>query len=168
VLQAQRVSNGARQVADLARGARARAMGRGSAMLLRWSAGAPGDSQESQQVTIREAIVGSGGGMYRPATSCFQTNWQGTSNSRFVGGVHLKAEKFQPSTAKFYDPKGTIRTFAEICFTPRGRTFIRYSAGGAFESLNGVPRIEIRHTETTRQRFVVLPPNGAARLVTRL
>ncbi|MFP6686302.1 MAG: type II secretion system protein GspH [Polyangiaceae bacterium] len=169
IMRSRRMSSAAQEVADLARIARSRAMGRGSAMLFRWAASADGSSFETQQITIREAIVGSGADMYRPATSCFQTNWQSNSNSRYVGGIHVKAEKYQPSKARFYDVNGAVRSFAELCFTPRGRTFVRYSGGaGQFVPLNGVPRLQIENTETGRQRVVVLPPNGAARVVMRL
>ena len=169
IMRSQRMSSAAQEVADFARVARSRAMGRGSAMLFRWSASANGSSLETQQVTIREAIIGSGADMYRPATSCFQTNWESNSNSRYVGGIHVKAQQYQPSKARFYDVNGAVRSFAELCFTPRGRTFVRYSGGSAkCVPLNGVPRLQIANTETGRQGVVVLPPNGAARVVTRL
>ena len=169
IMRSRRMSSAAQEVADLARVARSRAMGRGSAMLFRWSASANGSSADKQQITIREAIVGSGADMYRPATSCFQTNWQSDANSRHIGGIHVKAEKYQPSKASFHDGNGAVRSFAELCFTPRGRTFVRYSGGsGSFVPLNGVPRLQILNTETGRQRVVVLPPNGAARVVMRL
>lgn len=169
IMRSRRMSSAAQEVADLARVARSRAMGRGSAMLFRWSASANGSSVDKQQITIREAIVGSGADMYRPATSCFQTNWQSDTNSRHIGGIHVKAGNYQPSKASFYDVNGAVRSFAELCFTPRGRTFVRYSGGsGSFVPLNGVPRLQILNTETGRQRVVVLPPNGAARVVMRL
>ena len=169
ILASRRVTNAAQQVADLARIARSRAMGRGSAMLMRWNANASGSSNEVLQLTIREAIVGSGDGKYRPATNCFQKGmWQSTTSSRYVGGVHPKADQFQPLTSRFYQVSGAQTPFAEICFTPRGRAFIRYSANGAFAPMNGVPRLELDNTQTSRRRIVVFPPNGAARVVTRL
>ncbi len=139
-------------------------------MLFRWSASASGADAANQQVTIREAIVGSGADKYRPATSC-KTDWQGTTASRYVGGIHLKAKRYQPSKVEFRDVNGASKNFAEICFTPRGRAFIRFSGGNngaGFEPMNGVPRLELENTETSRRSIVVLPPNGVARVVTRL
>jgi prepilin-type N-terminal cleavage/methylation domain-containing protein len=168
-----RVSSAATAFADVYRTGRARAQGRGSAVVIRWNTAQalPTAANPAGHVTMREAIVGAAGGdcAPSPAPSCFGTNWaDGGTTSKFVMSFDERLAQYQPSSAEFLDPAGTASGYAEICFTPRGRTFIRYAANGAFLPLTGVPRIEVTNSTTSVVRQVLLPPNGVARVVTRL
>jgi type IV fimbrial biogenesis protein FimT len=74
----------------------------------------------------------------------------------FGDGRHERA------VLSFFDPDNKRQTRAELCFSPRGRTFLR--AGDAFTELAGVPRFTVTNSGTGLERTVFLPPNGVARL----
>jgi type IV fimbrial biogenesis protein FimT len=183
LLRDRRVDNAATQMLDLYRVARSRALGRGAATVVRFNktAAMPSSSQAAGRFAMREAVLGPntlGIAPELPSTSCFGTDWSDAgTTSRFVSTFEDRRERFKPSGVKFfthgndginpgYNPVETA--YAEMCYTPRGRTYVRYTAGGAFVALTGVARIEVTNTETSLVRYVVLPPNGAARLVTEI
>ncbi len=171
LMRDRRVSDAAQQMADLFRGARARAMGRGSATMVRWNVAAnmPTTANPSGHLTVREAVVGVGGGALLPSTSCSATNWANASpTSRFVASFDERRPRFVPAAAAMQTAQGGPLNYAEICYTPRGRTFIRYTANGVFLPLNGVPRIQVTNTRTNMQRYIILPPNGVARVIKRI
>jgi len=171
LLRDRRVTDAAQQLADLYRGARSRAMGRGSAILIRWNqnASTPTNANPAGRATMREAIMGAGQGALLPSTSCFATDWTATSvTSRYVMSFDDRRPRFDPAAAAFQDAQGTAVNYAEICFTPRGRTFIRYAPNGVFTPLIGVPRIEVRNTKSNMRRYVIVPPNGVARVIKRI
>ncbi len=173
LMRDRRVSDAAQQMADMYRGARARAMGRGSAIVVRWNAAAsmPTQANPAGHLTMREAVLGSGGPdlALLPSTSCAATSWIDTSaTSRYVMSFDERRKRFEPAAAEFQDAQGGTLPYVEICYTPRGRTFIRYSAAGNFLPLASVPRIQVANTTTALRRFIILPPNGVARLVTKI
>jgi prepilin-type N-terminal cleavage/methylation domain-containing protein len=172
LMRDNRVSSAATNFADLFRTARARALGRGSAVMVRWEAAhdQPTAANPAGLLTVREAIVGTGVGCApMPSPNCLGTTWtEASTNSKFVMSFDSRTRQYQPNAATFYDPAGAAQDTVEICFTPRGRTFVRYSKTGTFDALAGVPRIEVRNTATSFTRQVVLPPNGMARVVTTL
>jgi len=171
LMRDRRVSDAAQQMADMYRGARARAMGRGSAIVVRWNAAAsmPTQANPAGHLTMREAVLGSGVGALLPSTSCAATSWLDTSaTSRYVMAFDERRKRFEPSAAVFQTAQGGTLPYVEICYTPRGRTFIRYTAAGNFLPLASVPRIQVANTTTALRRYIILPPNGVARLVTKI
>jgi type II secretory pathway pseudopilin PulG len=169
-----RVSEAASNIADLFRGARSRAMGRGSATMVRWNASAalPTNANPEGHFGVREAISGPSTPFHQmlPSTSCFAASFQvGSPTSTHVKGFDARIPRYQPAevtyrTSSSPDPIA----YAEICYTPRGRTFVRYVAEGGWQPLTQVLAIEVLNPSTTMRRFVVVPPNGAARLETRV
>src|SRR5690606_19613305 len=105
-----------------------------------------------------------------PSTSCSAANFDvGSTTSKHVKGFDVRLSRYQPATAGFFDGSGNALSYMEICFTPRGRTFFRYTGGAtAWQPLTQVPYVEVTNPGTTMRRYVVLPPNGAARLETRV
>ena len=171
LMRDRRVNDAAQQMADLYRSARSRAMGRGSATLVRWNAAAnpPTDANPAGHLTIREAVVGAGGGAMLPSTSCSATSWLDASpTSRYVASFDERRPRFEPAVAAFQNAQGGPLGYAEICYTPRGRTFVRYTPAGVFQPLNSVPRIEVTNTRTKMRRYIILPPNGVARVIKRI
>ena len=172
LMRDNRVSSAATNFADVFRTARNRALGRGSAVMVRWEAGhaIPSASNLAGQLTMREAISGTADNCApMPAPNCLGTTWtEASTNSKFVMSFDARPQQYQPNTSTFYDPDNAARTYAEICFTPRGRTFVRYASGDNFTALAGVPRIEVLNTLTSFKRQVVIPPNGMARVITTL
>lgn len=168
VLQESRVTAGAQRIADLYRTARMRAMGRGAATLVRWNASAVYPS--AKQFSMREAVVNVGAGQQLPSSSCFATNWaKNSTTSRLISALDVRSGRLGPASAQFQATyNGIIMGFADLCFTPRGRTYVRWQSGNAFTALHSVPRIIIKNTNSNRTRYVVIPPSGAARVVTKI
>ncbi len=176
LMKDRRVNNAAQQMASFFRTARARSMGRGSAIMVRWNDNEtlPSVAKRAGHLTMREAVTGpSGQAAELPSTSCFGTDWTNAGvTSKFVVAFDDRRKRFAAGNntkfTKFLRDTGSVTPFAEICFTPRGRSFIRYAPGSAWQTMTGVPRIEVTNTDTNRVRYVVLPPNGAARLATEI
>lgn len=172
LMRDNRVRAAATNVADLYRTARARAMGRGSCVCVRWEQGhaQPTAADPAGHFTMREAIMG-GAGNCAPmaAPNCVTTDWAANStNSRFVMSFDERAPRYEPAQAGFVDPDNNATAHSEVCFSPRGRAFVRYAAAGAFTTLTGVARVEITNTTTSMTRQVIIPPTGAARVVSRV
>jgi type IV fimbrial biogenesis protein FimT len=168
-----RVSEAASNIADLFRGARSRAMGRGSATMVRWNATAalPTNANPEGQFGVREAISGPTTPFHQmlPSMSCFAADFQvGSTSSTHVKAFDARLPRYQPAQVTFRDGASAAQSYVEICYTPRGRTFVRYAAAGGWQPLTQVPAIEVLNPTTTMRRFVVVPPNGAARLETRV
>ena len=175
LMRDNRVTSAATNLADVYRTARARAMGRGSAVLVRWDPAhaLPSAADPAGHVTMREAISGGANADCAPlpAPNCLGTNWAANSTtSKFVMSFDERTKQYQPALASFLDPAGTAQgaNAVDICFTPRGRTFVDYHGGVGFQPLLGVARIEVKNTTTSFVRQVVIPPNGVARVVTTL
>lgn len=173
LLRDRRVDDAARNIADLYRRARARAMGRGSAVMVRWDASAalPTNANPAGRFTMKEAVAGAAGPFspFLPVSNCVGTNWaDGADQNLFVKSFDDRRSRYSPAQASFVDPTGNALGYVEMCFTPRGRTFIRLAPAGAMAPVNGVPRIEVTNTVDQATRAVVLPPTGGARIVRRI
>ncbi len=172
VTRDRRVDAAALAIADIYRTGRARAMGRGAAVVVRWDANAPTPTvaQPQGHFTMREAIAGPTGiSSNLPTASCFTPDWSDASTtSKYVVAFDERAKRYEPAAATFLDDTGTTQNFSQICFTPRGRTYVRYANNGAFSVMTGVPRVQVANTVTNFNRFVPLPPHGSARVVAQL
>jgi Tfp pilus assembly protein FimT len=158
VMRDRRVNQGALQAAEVYRMARARALGRGSAVMVRWTAG-PGAGEGT--LSMREAIQGGANGPL-PTSNCTGTDWAAVSTtSRAVTHLDFRTGGFGLASFAMSDASGPIAT-SELCFSPRGRTFYRTTAG--WNPLADVPRLTVRNTRTLVDRVVYIPANGAARL----
>ncbi len=171
LMRDRRVNAAAIEVADMYRVARTRAMGRGAAVMVRWNQAAllPSAAFPDGHFAMREATIGAGAGAALPTSSCFAPDWSDASTtSRRVRSFDERAPQFNPAAATFHLPNGTVEAYAELCFTPRGRAFIRFDPTAAFTPLTGVPRLDVVNLSTQLRRRVLLPPSGIARVVTTL
>jgi prepilin-type N-terminal cleavage/methylation domain-containing protein len=173
LLRDRRVNDAAQNIADLYRRARIRAMGRGAATMVRWNASAalPTPANPGGHFTMKEAVEGNTSAFspFLPSSSCTSTEWaDGDSENLFVRSFEDRLGRYQPAQTTFRTPANAIATYAEVCFTPRGRTFIRFAGGGAWARMNGVPRVDVTNGDDGNTRAVVLPPTGAARIVRRV
>lgn len=169
LLRDRRVDSVATGFSDIYRLGRARAMGRGSAVVLTFdnSVALPTPSKRFGHVSMREAVLGPGAPSHAmlPSTSCLRTDWSNASaTSRFVVAYEDRYKRNEPAKSVFLNPLGSKVSFVQICYTPRGRSFIRYANGSPWLPLTGVPSIRVTNDDTGLVRFVVLPPNGAARV----
>jgi len=148
-------------VAAIYRNARLRAMARGSAVLVRYTAGGA--------YQVHEAIWGAGNATGNaacnllPTSSCTATNWTAGNAGNQV------LETFDASLAGTMtvtmDTPATVGVASQdVCFTPLGRAFSAL-AGGILAPMLGAPRVLVEQASgigLTRQ--VVIPPNGVARV----
>jgi len=159
----RRTNQAAHEVALLYRQARAVAMGRGAAVLIRFDLGAT----PRGAITVLEARdPGSASTCLGvPATSCNATAWN-AANSQLVGS-------FDPSLMGVYD--NVKLTFVnagadpegDMCFSPLGRPYWRpvHSGTQNFQPLNQVPSIQVSPVDGIGlTRTVLVLPTGASRL----
>jgi prepilin-type N-terminal cleavage/methylation domain-containing protein len=161
-LRDRRLQESARDIALVYRQARLRAMGRGSAVLVRFSSGG---------FSVQEARIGTAGACGDlPSSSCANTLWAGTSPGRRMVDGHTEATTGEMSnvTLGMVNSANAPISALEVCFTPLGRAFARAAANNdaiPFAPLNEAYRVNVtRPGGTVRSRAVVLMPNGTARL----
>lgn len=164
------VSRATLHLMDAYRTAQARALER-EVMVVRWtSGGGPGGVP---RVELWEAVSTD---IAAQPPSCAGIAWgPGSANSRLLAGMNFSPN---PSNAQntdesgatelappvFTDPDGAAQAFAEICFTGRGKTFVRYVAGDPWATLAGVPSIAMINKRTGFKRTIFIPPNAPARV----
>jgi prepilin-type N-terminal cleavage/methylation domain-containing protein len=160
----RRVQEAARRIGLVYREARLRALGRGSAVLVRIVDG---------DVTVREArlgvpVNGDAGCADLPVSSCLNTNWGGLNADAVVDGFHVAASgELSDLTVSIADSANTAISNLDICFTPMGRTFARRTivAGSPFAPLADTFVATVSRPGVTRARLLALLPNGTAKLV---
>jgi type IV fimbrial biogenesis protein FimT len=161
VMRDRRTSQAAHEVAMLFRGARARAMGRGTAVLVRFGATAGA-------VEVREAQnIDTGNCLSLPASSCLTSVWTaGNAGNRVVGSFDPSINAvFSNVALHFLQSDGTESATADVCFTPLGRPYRRLAANGTFAPMTDVPYIEARPVDGIGlTRRVLVLPTGSSRL----
>jgi type IV fimbrial biogenesis protein FimT len=161
LMRDRRVNRAAMEVTGMYRLARTRALGRSNPVLVRWRAAGPDFGFE-----VREGIVRRSGPVL--AEGCLSiTDWQDLTQAQYVTAFRPEVglgQLFELAALTFLDEDGNAQSFAEMCFSARGRTFVRYVEGGTWNLVSGVPRVNVMNTRTTLVRTVFIPPNGVARM----
>jgi prepilin-type N-terminal cleavage/methylation domain-containing protein len=184
-LKDRRVREAAQRIALVYQQARVRAMGQGGAMLVRFTGGSQG------AVETREALVGNVANQncqLMPSVSCTQTDWSDTAKKQFRSietidlgtepGLHDDSAAFHPGVFATLVPyTGASGPDMDVCFTPLGRTFIRFGTTtgtttnpGGWETPQGVPEINVARrngaggTAIGLVRKILVLPTGIARL----
>lgn len=180
----RRARHAAEEVARLLRDARLRAVGRGSAVLVRYAAA-------THSFTVLEAVAGlspSGSSTCRrlPATSCLQAAWQNDwTNMTATGIVSQRLESYDASDVSGIKillelpvpTAGTLVNDFSVCFTPLGRAYAATETNAwppVFDSstpMNFAPKFRVFRVDSSGSRIglerrVILLPNGQARLQT--
>lgn len=164
LMRDRRVNRASMHLVDYYRTGYTRAMGRGQPMLVVWDTASGLDSAEPGTkglVRLIEPTVLGGVGV----SSCQKTDWAAGAVQE-VSRVDFKSGRYTNTSAIFYDDAtpAAARTYAEICFTPTGRAFIRYAPGSPFQPMAGVASFIVTNTDTSIPRTVFVPPNGVARM----
>ena len=168
-LRDRRTQEAAQRVAMLYREGRMRAMGRGAAVLVRF------DGSDTGRFEVREGVRGTTGGgdadcAALPAAGCQINAWQdGSNDSRVISSFEpAKVGVYEGVSIKLADTDGADAEDVDICFTPMGRTYVRYANVGAFQQLVGVPTARVERVlngdRVGLERRVLILPNGASRL----
>lgn len=161
LMRDRRVNRAAMEITGLYRLARSRALGRSNPVLVRWR-----ESGADQGFQVREGIVRRTGDVFAEGCKSI-TDWQDPTQAQLV--TDFKPKSFVGATYElagfsFLDENANAQAFAEMCFSARGRTFVRYADGALFDALTGVPRVNVANTRTGLVRTVFIPPNGVARM----
>ena len=165
----RRTQAAAQEVSTLYRNARLRALGRGSAVLVRYTTTNPRGTFE-----VREAVGGNvnpaAACQTLPTASCTRPQWS-AADSRLVRSFGAGVSPtFDNIHIDLRNPDNSAISSMEMCFTPLGRSFSRVGAGAWTQDLR-VPRAQVWRNDGTGnpiglQRVVLIPPNGMARLGT--
>ncbi|MEJ7731674.1 MAG: prepilin-type N-terminal cleavage/methylation domain-containing protein [Polyangiaceae bacterium] len=156
VMRDRRVNRSAQAIAELYRMGRARSMGRGGAVMVRWNS--TGGTGSTPIFEVFEAITSTTDAI--PVSSCLV----GFSASGFSQRIAV----LQPTLGYFSLAGVTMVggvTRQDTCFTPRGRTFQRNLPTDAFTPMLSVSEVNVVNTKTSVNRRVFIPPNGVARLL---
>lgn len=163
--QERRARDTAQRIALLYSSARMRALGRGSAVLVRYD-------EDKQTFTVLESIEGTavasvGTGetatcAARPGLGCLTNNW-GTASTTTRQVTQLTPMTQISVTGKY---QGTTAPVMEICFTPVGRGFFANAVNGTKTPMAGVSTFEVWRNSGGQglRRTVTVLPNGMARL----
>lgn len=158
-MQSNETSNAAQIIASAYRTARLQAMGRGSAVVVRYNAGT---------FQILEGILGVGvapaGCDPLPAASCTTPvdRWDAGS----PGFQVLESYNFAGGQYTVTTQDTATRTLLDVCFSPSGRAYTRTAATGALTPMTTPVDISIERTDAVGlQRRVAVSPSGSARVV---
>jgi len=159
-LRDRRVQEYARRIGLVYRQARMHALGRGSAVLVRFDGG---------DVTVREARTGDATGGSNcadlPVSTC-RFDWGDENLSREIDGVHKPTGGELGSLAvTLSDGDDTAVPALDVCFTPMGRAFARTLFTATFAPNATAYIASVSRTGAGRTRRVALLPNGTARLI---
>lgn len=174
-----RTREAAQQVSQVFRNARMQAMGRGSAVLVRFD----NTVAAGGRFEVREARrqLTTGGCTALPSSSCSGVTWLAAVGG--AGADNLMTSFFEPAsngayknvTVDMYKPvqdaiaANQTTTQMDVCFTPMGRAYVRFDQTTAFIPLTGVITADVwRGLDTSTRvgltRQVLMLPNGAARV----
>jgi type IV fimbrial biogenesis protein FimT len=171
-LRDRRIHEAAQRVALIYQQARIRAMGQGGAVLVHYDTTGSGHGA----FTIQEGLVGGTGPApcpLSPLSNCSLVPWAtvGSTQTRTIESVDVGTE---PGLGDAFaslipDAASGSTTLMDVCFTPLGRSYIRYASGDPFAAMTGVPQFRVFHgTSLTapdgRVRTVIVLPTGVARL----
>ena len=160
-LRDRRVRETAQKIASVYRQARLHAMGRGSAVLVRFASG---------RFTVFEAQMGSrhadAACAQLPFSSCLSTTWGTGTERRAVDGYGPALSGERAAIAlSMLDSSYTPVPALDVCFTPMGRVFSRESIKDE-DALTAMTEPYLNVVEASglgRTRRVLLMPNGSAR-----
>ncbi len=165
----RRANQATQTIADLYRGARMRAMGRGSSVLVRYQKDATNAPAGGFQVW--EGIAGAGGAcgpMPRRGCQAFPPPGTNPPNTQQL------IDQFNPGIQSVYDGvdiamQPTVGTgeldFLDVCFTPMGATYTRtLAAATVLKPMTGIHIASVTRTGALGRRDVLIVPGGSARV----
>jgi len=157
----------AQRIAQLYSGARMRALGRGSAVVVRY--------RKATGFTVIESVQGATAAAAQNAASvtcaaqpglgCLANNWSvGADTWRQVATL----EPADNLTVTAKDQTDGPQDAMDICFTPMGRSFISFNESPPSSAMIGATTVEVqRNIDGTLKgllRTVAILPNGMARI----
>jgi prepilin-type N-terminal cleavage/methylation domain-containing protein len=174
-MRSRRTQFAAKEVAAMYRTGRMRAMGRGSAVLVRFENNVTAEGRFEMREAVRSGSANADCDRM-PVSSCTLTDWLSTSPNNqliqtFTSFQRSELQDIRASAVGAPPADSGAQTQMDVCFTPMGRTFVRYNQGVVpFTPLTGVPVVRVfRWDPGSGQpygiiRTVMILPNGNVRL----
>jgi type IV fimbrial biogenesis protein FimT len=154
-----RARDAAQQIANVFTQARLRAMGRGSAVLVRYNATTGFQTFDSIEGTLATAR-GEAGCASAPGVGCLDVDhWAEAANKRLLGTYKPQAD----ITVVGLDPSAAAKTDIRVCFSPSGRSFASYLDQDPSAPMAGSVEFTVQRGAGQLRRVALLP-NGNARL----
>lgn len=173
-LRDRRVQQAALQVSSLYQNARMRAMGRGSAVLVRFT---PGERGRFEVLEAQRGLSDSPDGLSpascraTPIPSCLLPNWNGAPDQSYRVVTEMdvaQRSEYDRVHVQLKNEAAVGVTHLDVCFTPMGRTFFRTDAAQNLSPLNHLYTADVFRgdpdSKIGRTRQVFILPNGAARV----
>jgi len=169
----QRSQSLAQQFALLYREGRTRAIGRGTAHLVRFDT----STNPAGIATMLEAIqpVGNAGNLGQcqnlprvGVDGCAVTAW-GAADSRLISTAMVQTKDDYTTLKSKFILNGTDTPSADICFSPGGRAYARPALNGAFSAFTGINKVRTWRVSSPANllaRDVMILPNGSTRVET--
>lgn len=163
-IRERRSRDTAQRVAQLYSIARMRALGRGTAVMVKY--------RSDTGFSVVEAVLGATAAAAQNAASvtcanqpglgCLSNAWTDPEKSRLVTTLVPRADL----TVTVRDQAAVAKTKMDICFTPMGRSFISFDGTAPTASMAGATTVEVQRTSRGSGvlRTVAILPNGMARL----
>ncbi|HEX4335104.1 MAG TPA: type II secretion system protein [Polyangiaceae bacterium] len=171
-LRDRRVHEAAQRIALTYQQARIRAMGQGGAILVRYETTGSGHGTFS----TKEGLVG--GTTNQPCalntvSNCSFVDWttSGSTQNRTIESIDIGKEPGIGDVYATLTPEsGNTATTMDVCFTPLGRSYVRYATSGVFTTMTGIPQFSVFRSSNgtpstdSRVRTVLVLPTGVSRL----
>jgi prepilin-type N-terminal cleavage/methylation domain-containing protein len=159
-------------VAMMYRNARLRALGRGFAVIVRYTAGTtPGTGFQVRETQPMYTVNGIGDCTPHLPLTCSNTDWVTPAATQLVDSFN--ADIYASATSEVKDATtNQVAPYLDICFSPHGRTYFSTVAGGPMQpttdmysvSLSGGNLATTTADAASQGRYVVeILPNGMAR-----
>ena len=165
LMRENRARQAAQQVAQLISTSRMRALGRGSAVIVRYRSATGFTVLESIEGVTAATARGSATCAAQPGLGCLANNWTNPDLSRQV--AQLVALSIVSLTVN--NQSGVAQTQMDICFTPLGRSFISFDGNPPTAPMVAATTVSVQRVGTSNQpvgllRNVAVLPSGMARV----
>jgi prepilin-type N-terminal cleavage/methylation domain-containing protein len=169
----QRVLQAAQNVAETYRGARARALGRGAAIVVTFTPGAAGVGTlsvlEGVQGTTASTNASTAGCDNLPTRGCLTNDWGNLGGGAVIGTARVITTEVLSSSVTTTAAVGTTAvsggSSVSVCFSPGGRAYVNTLGTWVPTSWSNFSTVlDIGVTGESRTHRVVVLPNGTARL----
>jgi type IV fimbrial biogenesis protein FimT len=161
----RRVQQSAQRVAELYRGARARALGRGAAIVVA-KTGTTFQVLEGVQGSTLATAAGNATCGNLPTRGCITNNWGNVSTNSSIGTARVLSTFTLPTgtTADTVFASGTPATL-NVCFSPAGHTWVKLDNNWTTQNWSAMSgAADLKVTNGGRLYDVIVLPNGSARL----
>ena len=153
-----RARDAAQQIANVFTQARLRAMGRGSAVMVRYNATTGFRTFDSIEGTLATAR-GETGCASAPGVGCLDDHWTNPLNERLLSTYKPQAD----IVVAGFDQSANLKTDIRVCFSPSGRSFASYVAADPSAPMTNSVEFTVQRGAGQVRRIALLP-NGNARL----